>query len=248
MKTKTLPLLLLMSGLIHTTLGQAPFTSGSTGADGALNVTANLTLDLPPDGIFHFTTITVASGATLRFNRNALNTPVYLLAAGDVVINGTIDVSGEHRTGSAPGKGGPGGFDGGFRAFQGFPSGDGFGPGGGKFVGPNVDLIGQGGVYSTSISFNTNIYGNTLLSPLIGGSGGAANINGSDVVSGAGGGGAIMIASSSRITLSGKISGRGGDNFSGGGGSGGAIRLVAPVVDGSGSLDVIGGYTFEPIS
>src|SRR5881296_335327 len=104
---------------------QAQFSSGSTGADGALNVTSNTTLDLPPDGIFNFTTINVASGATLTFKRNALNTPVYLLASGDVVITGTIDVSGGNRSGIAfccgasPGLGGPGGFDGGFGEFQG---------------------------------------------------------------------------------------------------------------------------------
>src|SRR5881396_1143744 len=124
--------------LIGSSETQAQFSSGSTGADGALNVTSNTTLDLPPDGIFNFTTITVDSGATLRFNRNPLNTPVYLLAKGDVVIDGTIDVSGGNRSdypaspsGASPGMGGPGGFDGGFAESQGIYAGDGQGPGGG---------------------------------------------------------------------------------------------------------------------
>lgn len=72
--------LLLALGLPFWLRAADPFTSGSTGAYGEMNITANTTLALPPDGIFHCTTINVASGATLRFNRNALNTPVYLLA------------------------------------------------------------------------------------------------------------------------------------------------------------------------
>src|SRR5258708_6719921 len=114
----------------NTALGQ--FSSVSTGADGPLNVTTDTTLNLPADGIFNFTTIDVVSTATLRFNRNLLNTPVYLLATGDVVMNGAIDVSGGSRSGGSPGQGGPGGFDGGFGSFQGFPDGEGQGPGGGK--------------------------------------------------------------------------------------------------------------------
>jgi hypothetical protein len=35
------------------------------------------TIALPPDGILHYTTITVRSNGTLRFSKNALNTPVY---------------------------------------------------------------------------------------------------------------------------------------------------------------------------
>jgi len=53
----------------------AQFNSGSTGAYGPLNVTSNTALDLPADGIFNCSTITVATGATLRFNRNTNNTP-----------------------------------------------------------------------------------------------------------------------------------------------------------------------------
>ena len=40
------------------------FTSGSTGSDGPLNITTNTTLDLPTNGIFNYTTITVDQGAT----------------------------------------------------------------------------------------------------------------------------------------------------------------------------------------
>jgi len=88
--------------------------------------------------------------------------------------------------------------------------------------------------------------------PLVGGSGGGGT-TGSPGTGGGGGGGAILIASSTRIDVSGAIranAGRGqlvGDNFYCGTGvgdlnpgSGGAIRLVAPVVSGSGSLRATG--------
>ena len=139
------------------------FNSGSNGSYGEMNITTDTTLDMPPDGIFHCTTITVAQGATLKFNKNPLNTPVYLLATGDVVLNGKIDVSGSSNNGGTPGRGGPGGFDGGFAAFSGFPDGDGQGPGGGGYSSDGDRL---GGAYAVASSSNTNVYGNTLLTEL----------------------------------------------------------------------------------
>src|SRR5919108_2609404 len=68
--------------------------SGSTGADGAFSPTANVTLTLPPSGVFNFTTVNIPAGVTVRFARNAANTPVTMLATGNVTIVGTIDVSG----------------------------------------------------------------------------------------------------------------------------------------------------------
>jgi hypothetical protein len=121
-------LLLLACLLGFPALAAAPFDCGSTGAYGPMNITSDTTLNLPPDGIFHCTTISVTAGKTLRFTNNALNTPVYLLATGDVTIGGTVDVGASDRLG------GPGGFDGGFRglAFAPYQHGSaGFGPGGG---------------------------------------------------------------------------------------------------------------------
>ena len=210
---------------------QAQFNSGSTGADGALNVTSNTTLNLPPDGVFNFTTINVDLGATLSFNRNALNTPVYLLATSNVAVSGIINVSGGGRSGKSPGRGGPGGFDGGFGDFQGFLAGDGQGPGAGRVGQSDV-----GGVYAYANVGNTNMYGNTLLSPLIGGSGGGSVETAAD--GGGGGGGAILIASSTSVRINGQISANGGIGY--GGGSGGAVRVVAPVIDGVGTLNVSG--------
>lgn len=215
----------------------AQFDSGSNGSYGTLNITENTTLDLPPDGVFHCTTINVNSGRTLRFNRNPLNTPVVLLAQGDVTINGTIDVSGANASGAIPGVGGPGGFDAGFGGFG--PSapenrgGDGHGPGRGL----NAD--GQrAAAYATGAGNNDRTYGNVLIVPLIGGSGSAGS-NGNPGTGGAGGGGAILIASNTRITINGQINATGGWSPQGGG-SGGAIRLVAPTGGGNGNLNASG--------
>jgi len=213
------------------------FSSGSDGTHGALNVTSNTVLTLPPDGIFHFTSINIPSGQTLSFTKNALNTPVYLLAQSNITVGGVIDVSGQSSNGRMAGVGGPGGFDGGFGPFQGASVGDGQGPGGGKWGGA-VAGNGQGGIYATAISGNTNTYGNTLLSPLIGGSGGSG-FGGGQSVGGGGGGGAILIASSTRVTISGRVDALGAPGCAAG--SGGAIRIVAPVIDGSGTLRPLGG-------
>lgn len=217
----------------------AQFDAGSNGSYGPLNVTENTTLDLPPDGVFHCTTINVSAGRTLRFNRNPLNTPVVLLAQGDVTIAGVIDVSGSNPSGAIPGVGGPGGFDGGFGGFgpsePEYRGGDGHGPGRGL----NAD--GQrSAAYATGAGNNDRTYGNVLILPLIGGSGSAGS-NGNPGRGGGGGGGAILIASNTRITVNGQINATGGVVVGfGSGGSGGAIRLVAPTGGGNGDLNASG--------
>lgn len=168
-------------------LAAPAFDSGSNGSYGAMNITNSTTLDMPPDGIFHCTTINIAAGANVRFNRNALNTPVYLLAQSNVVISGGLDLNGEpaaQRLGSwNPGLGGPGGFDGGFGAYGNLPPSNGQGPGGGKVTGGDA-------VHAVPNSLNTNVYGNVLCSPLVGGSGAAGGLAFVEY-GGAGGGGAI---------------------------------------------------------
>lgn len=237
MKRKSLMRLVVLAGLVGW-MGQAaePFDSGSNGSYGPMNITTDTTLDMPPDGIFHCTTINVAAGATLRFNRNALNTPVYLLATGDVLISGVIDLSGGDASGIYPGRGGPGGFDGGYGGTLGMiGAGDGQGPGAGS--GSAVKAV-----FSEPTDSNTNVYGNALLTPLIGGSGGS----GAYVYGGGGGGGAVLIASNSRITVNSGIrscGGGGADPVARNHGSGGGIRLVGPVVTGSGQLATASTYT-----
>ncbi len=255
---KTYQTLLLLAPLAVLSSAQSHaqgFESGSTGANGALNVASGTqSVTLPPDGILNYTTINVAAGATLLFNRNALNTPVYLLATGNVTISGTIDVSGSPGTRTPPvgGKGGPGGFDGGVPGIDAVLPGAGYGPGAGRGGLPDYGAGGAGsGSYSTvgtsGSSTNRGVtYGSPLLVPLVGGSGGGGGTGsfGTAGYGGGGGGGAILIASSTRVTVSGSIRALGGldSSFSPWGpGSGGAIRLLAPVVSGTGNIDVRGG-------
>jgi len=232
---------------------QSTFNSGSDGSYGAMDITTNTTLDLPANGIFNCTTITIASNATLSFTPNALNTPVYLLAQGDVTINGTIDVSGSAATALLGGAGGPGGFAGGNPGNMGLPAGDGHGPGAGR-AGPGWASADSGAVGSASYgtrslnyqeTTNTgSVYGSPLLIPLVGGSGGGGVVGGAG---GNGGGGAILLASNTRIDVYGTIRAASPWIAAGyinvGCGSGGAIRLVAPIVGGVGYLDASGGVS-----
>lgn len=218
------------------------------------------------DGVLNFTTINVASGVTVWFARNAANTPVILLATGSVMLSGTLDVSGNAAGNfGRPGYGGPGGFDGGAggdgltTAVGGLGLGPG-GGGGGTQTGPG----GGGGYGSGGSSGSQNYcggggcapgtgggsYGSSLLRPMVGGSGGGGAggyLGSSTGGGGGGGGGAILIAASASIAITGNPAIRangaqgGSGGGGGGGGSGGAIRLIAPSISGSGSLQAQAG-------
>lgn len=131
---------LLLTGLVSPAFA-APFVSGSTGADGAFAPTANTTVQLPPSGVLHYTTVTIPAGVTVKFAKNSANTAVVILTTGDVAIAGTIDIGGGAslmtKYGLAGdmnkgGVGGPGGFDGGRGGLQeqNRKGGTGYGPGG----------------------------------------------------------------------------------------------------------------------
>ena len=229
---------------------QETFDSGSDGSDGALTVTQLTILQLPPDGIFNFTTINIEQNGRLFFTPNAANTPVFLLAMGDVTIEGNIFLEGTKANFSAGGAGGPGGFAGGS---GGDNPGDGLGPGGGpagwrQGQAPAGESEAEGASYgSKPASGNGSTYGNTLLIPLVGGSGGGGSqgTTAADHRGGHGGGGAILIASNTRITCGyvrnepgGRIVAKGAGDGSEAGGSGGAIRLVSPTVAGGLYADV----------
>lgn len=227
-------------------------------------------LTLPPNGVFNFTTITVASGITVTFTKNVANTPVILLAQGAVTINGTLDVSGSAGGPlGRPGMGGPGGFEGGKGAdgVTTINGGFGLGPGAGS---PGIGYAaGGGGGYATSgmqggVCVGCSVvgtpggggptYGNAALRPILGGSGGGGGgtlmIGYPPGGGGGGGGGAILLASSTSIALgtagTDAIRATGGTGSSGlgggGGGAGGAIRLIAPTISGAGYLKVAGTY------
>ena len=218
------------------------FNSGSTGADGAFAPTANVTLQVPDSGVFNFTTVTIPSGVTVKFTRNAANTPVTILASGDVTISGTVDVSGvaggntlnitngnslDGTSRTTGGPGGPGGFDGGGGGSTVGPyngtAGDGPGGGGGAgTINQSFGGGGGGGYASAGTASGAGsspgvagvAYGSTLLTPLIGGSGGGGGgASSSAGAGGSGGGGGGAIL----IASSGSINFSGGQITAGGG-------------------------------
>jgi len=208
-------------------------------------------LDPDGDNVYHFTTITIGAGVTVRLLGSQLNGPVFWLATGAVQIDGIIDLNGANghastssfasRTPAVPGAGG---------------YADGVG---GNDVSPALPGSGPGGGFSGAGVFHGNagggsFMGNIFLVPLIGGSGGGGGQGGGTTSFGFGGGaggGAILIASSTSITVNGTVQANGGTasfasgvgSAGGGGGSGGAIRLAAPTVDGTGTLSARGGFS-----
>jgi len=139
------------AGASLASFGAGAFDSGSTGANGAYSPTVGDTLDVPASGIFNYTTVNIPAGVVVKFRRNATNTPIVILASGNVTIAGTLDVrgtpspdvgasgGGAQGDDGTPGVGGPGGFDGGRggQALAGqaqlvqLNAGAGLGPGGG---------------------------------------------------------------------------------------------------------------------
>jgi hypothetical protein len=235
------------------------FSSGSDGSDGAYAPTGSSGTVILFDpsqfhgtqvaaNIFNFTTITIPTGVTVKFSGNNVNGPIFLLAQGDVDIEGTLDLSGGNgapympsvntsfeRQPAIPGSGGFAGGVGGNTTQAPLP---GNGTGGGA-AGTLANGNGVGGNYG----------GNQLLIPLVGGSGGGGALGSAGVIESGGGagGGAILIASSTRIIINGVINANGGQpgggsSASGGGGSGGAMRLVSNAITGNGgTLTALGG-------
>jgi hypothetical protein len=224
------------------------FSSGSNGSDGDLAFPAAKPgdviifdpkdkvmfppngLDIDNDNVFHFKSITIPAGVTVRLTHAKLQGPVYWLSQGDVSIVGTLNLDGENGSGT-PGTfaaGGPGGYFGGGSR----PATDGFGPGAGA-KGPSTCVPGQ-----PAYGVGGKNTANEFLVPLVGGSGGGASTNG---FGGGGGGGAILLASDSSISIGANgISARGGHGGSwGGAGAGGSVRLVSRWIGGQGHADTI---------
>jgi hypothetical protein len=251
-RASVLALLVFVFCFIRTGRGQGgqTFSSGSTGADGALNYSTPGTYYFDPrsftpplnptgDNIFNFTTINIAQGVTLKMSSKVLTGPVYWLASGAVTINGTLDLSGEDGypitnvvSLRLPAAGGAGGYIGGAGGTltAGLPLPQpGNGPGAGTAPTTCCPAGGDGAFISSQ-----------YLIPLVGGSGGSGGVTiipGFLGPGGSGGGGAILIASSVSISVPGVITANGGIGGSGGtvtgrggAGSGGAIRLVAPTI------------------
>ncbi|MCX6876785.1 MAG: hypothetical protein NTW21_23685 [Verrucomicrobia bacterium] len=172
--------------------------------------------------VFKYASVNIPAGVTVTFKNHPSHAPVVWLVQGGVTIAGTVSVNGKSGVGGTeaiyPSEPGPGGFRGAASGQAGWGAGLGLGGGG-------------AGVYNTT-------YGNPQILPLIGGSGGQGN-SAPLPYSGAGGGGAILIAAPGTIELMGRITAL----FDTGGsvyvysGSGGAVKLIANHVTGTGSLD-----------
>jgi hypothetical protein len=234
------------------------FNSGSTGADGALATTVGtVEVQVPESGVLNYTSVNIAAGTTVKFKRNSLNTPVYMLVSGNVTIAGYVDIRGQdakhvgtyadgnQADDGIPGAGAAGGYDGGRGGRDDINmrpeiirGGSGLGPGGGKggIEGPDgcsgtrhYKYQGLGAAYATQGSDGQ--YRVSCNQSAIGPD--AARPYGSallqPLVGGSGGGG-----------------GRGGANYagSGGGGGGGALLIAASGtlnIASTGAIDATGG-------
>lgn len=241
--------------------GVHAFDSGSTGADGALNPTVNTEIQLPPSGVLNYTTINIPSGVTVKFKRNAMNTPVYLLASGNVTIAGAIDINGKTAaaTGTAgdgvvaddgtPGEGGPGGYDGGRGGRDDLAQtpaiirgGAGLGPGGAMGGVEGGDGCGSDGRYIRYIGGSAGFASKQPEFYYYPGGYYANNCAATSPAPGNAYGSAIL---QPLIGGSGGGGGRGGANFpgSGGGGGGGALLIASSgTVTLTGSIGASGGY------
>jgi hypothetical protein len=243
---------------VHRALAQCTFSSNSSGTDGDFNPPSSMptnsgwgvsndvatgntivTLTNQSNGIFNFKGVYIETNYVVKFTRNTLNTPVFLLAQSNVTIRGTIDVRGGLPGSVNGGVGGPGGFDGGISGSD--PGSPGYGPGGGAVC----TFCGAAG-YATagyqSDGTNGIAYGVLDILPMIGGSGGGGSKTAS--FGGGGGGGAILIASSGTLSCSGTIN---ADSINTGGleqnASGGSIRLIANTIQGEGTIHAFGANT-----
>jgi len=238
---------------------QATVNSGSTGTE-PLNPVASQTIDLPPDGVLHYSWVNIPKDVVITFRKNKRNTPVYMLVKGNVLIDGHIDIRGSDGKSVGiygdgvladdgdPGAGGPGGFDGGHgggadaagRA-EVIAGGAGQGPGGGpgglaepNVCSPKTFSIAPGNGGGAGFALPAYRHGTTYCGPL-------TNVPplfygktyGSDLLQPLVGG-------------SGGGGGRGGSRFSGsgGGGGGGAILIAANgtiTIGFSGSINATGG-------
>ncbi len=252
--------ILALAALLASSMASA-FTSGSTGADGALapaSGAGTVEIQLPDSGILNYTAVNIPSGVTVKFKKNRLNTPVYLLVSGDVTVAGVLDLRGDDAKPAGtygdgaigddgvPGAGGPGGFDGGrggladaAQTVSIIRGGSGLGPGGGKGGIEGGDGCTQGSRYYKYLGLGGAYAGRGSDGYLRYQCGGNYTSNDQaqpygaallqPLIGGSGGGG-----------------GRGGTTYpgSGGGGGGGAVLIAASgtiTIQSTGQIDTTGG-------
>ncbi len=208
---------------------------------------------------FYFKTLNITS--TAKVNGGL---PLILLVEKMAVISGGL------FAGAKGHEAGPGGHPGGKVNLKGdglggggvctciHKSADDCGGGGGGYASVGGPGSAEGAVClgsaATVGSVGGTVYGKASLTPLEGGSGGAAGHYGDALGPpglGGGGGGAVQISAQTSITIGGAISAGGGGGHAanygsdpragGGGGSGGAVLLEAPLISGGGWVAVNGG-------
>jgi hypothetical protein len=228
--------------LITTTLFQTPAVRAaaviSDGSKGVFHPVGDCVINLAaeaPDGVLNYTTIHIPAGVTVYVTPNATNTPVFLAATGDVLIEGTIYLSASHYYATHPLAGGE---YAGPAGAAGMAGSNGFGPGGG-FGGPPPAIYldttahgngGGGGGMATPGRTATSRTGPTpgaggpaiprpVLTPGVHGGGGASGGGGSGIFSstvpirggdGGAGGGALQISTPGKLTITGSLLANGG--------------------------------------
>ncbi|MBN2360503.1 MAG: hypothetical protein JXR83_13695 [Deltaproteobacteria bacterium] len=222
--------------------------------------------------VLRYATFDVASGATLH----VVGARALAVVANAIQLDGVIDASATDTAEHQSSIGGPGGFNGGARGQTGAGACGGQAGGGLSYENGGLHIAARGGgggghggaggnggyAYVDNYGDLTEgtggtMCGNSSLTPLVGGSGGAGESEISDVTqpqdrpgSGGGGGGAVQLVGDVSITINGGGGidaaggggGRTGSAGGAGGGAGGAILLESPqVVINAGALLVANG-------
>ena len=169
--------------------------------------------------VFKYSSVTIPLGTTITFKNHPSHAPVVWLVSGSVNISGAVNLDGKgYVTTNILPEPGPGGFRGGI------PGSAALGIG---------SPTGNGTTLTANATYSSS-YGNTMIVPLIGGSG--SSTNNVPNYPGYGGGGAILIAASNTINITGSISANGGQ-YNSAASSSGAIRLIANMLSGTGTLN-----------
>ncbi len=180
-------------------------------------------------GVFAARNIRIEATATVSARGSI---PLALVALETMYIGGTLDFGADDSGTYAGGYESPEVTD---------TNKDGNGPGGGTagseaHSGGGGSYCGGGGMDGNEEGNGGAVYGNEILSPLMGGS------SGGSVFAGAGGGAVQLVAGTSiRISATGQVTAGGGAGDYGGGGSGGAILIESPEVTIDGVVAANGG-------
>jgi hypothetical protein len=227
-----------LTGMASIDTDKATVTDGSGATVSVPTAEITQGANLPAIRVFRVKSLTVESLRAVGTDALAI------VADGDVIISGTIDVSARLAPPLYTPASGPGGVPSTNSCTGQYGTGGGGGGGGGRWFIGGVGGKGGGAGAGGSGSTLTTPHGAPLLGGCFGGGGASPNPS-----MGGGGGGAIQITSRTRILLQASAranaGGGGAQNLAsmgvggGGGGSGGLILLEAPAVDVSSSTVVL---------